>query len=158
LGDGLGLQVLHKARDLPWGWQPARLGAQMPWTYRPPVSRRDHTPALLLNLSGRNRPDDLRPLLPSTTLDIYEIGLDDPSPSAIYCREQRDQFVQVARDLLSFISRTYPRQVLHIFPALPAALAIEFGRLYLRRGWPALQIWDRQGESWAGPYALEAGS
>lgn len=152
LGDTIPGEALHKLRERPWGWaNDSPEDAEL--TLQPPEGDpSDRVPALLINLSGRNRVQDL----PATKRwRCWELTVPAPGIDVVCSRHQRERFKNLAREAFAAMAREAPRgEALHVFPAMPASLAVELGRLYLPRGWPPLQLWDREGQAWKGPYRL----
>lgn len=100
--------------------------------------------ALLLSLSGRIRKDDL-PAEIGDHSTVYEITLAgaEPTPRFLDLEESlrafRDVFLRAMRHLVSS-HRGLER--LHLFPAVPAPVAVAIGRDLMPKRDPALLVYD----------------
>lgn len=73
----------------------------------------------------------------------YCITIPSPNPLFLNYKSQVELFKKEMRLLLSEIMRHYSKEsTLHIFPTLPAPLAIEFGRLILPKADLEMKIYD----------------
>ena len=100
--------------------------------------------ALLANLSGYNDPSVL-PTTIRTAATIYELTLDgqDPSPLFLETRGDLTRFCTEYTRALATIRAQHQRlDLIHVFPAVPAPVAIELGRLRLPKVDPALLMYD----------------
>jgi hypothetical protein len=100
--------------------------------------------ALLLSLSGRIRADDL-PAEIDDRFTVYEITLVgvEPTPRFLGLEESlrafRDEFMRAMRALVA----AHPGlDRLHLFPAVPAPVAVAVGRDSMPKRDPALLVYD----------------
>lgn len=102
------------------------------------------TVALLVNLSGRNRRDQLPDALKAAT--VYELTLDgvEPSPLFLNTRTDLERFTAEYIRALALIRYAHPGlKRLHLFPAVPAPVAVTIGRMRLPKVDPPLLVYDR---------------
>lgn len=98
---------------------------------------------LLLNVSGANTVAET--LLPDAP--AFEIRVPTPQTDTVSSFEQLSRFRALVRQVLGEITNRYGNDVeVHVFPALPNSLAVEFGRVILPKADPNLVIYDKRGE------------
>jgi hypothetical protein len=100
--------------------------------------------ALVVSLSGTVPIESLTPHVGSDCT-VYTIALDGETPNPGFLRQRRDllAFEQVYRELLAVILHDHGVvDELHIFPAVPAPIAIVLGREPLPKVHPAIIIYD----------------
>ena len=76
---------------------------------------------------------------------IYEIALADQTPNVDFLRQRRDleEFRIVYRNFLSTLMKDHPDvKELHLFPAVPAPVAIACGHDLLPKVHPVLLVYD----------------
>ena len=106
--------------------------------------------ALILSLSGKIKPEALPPDI-DETFAIYELTLANMDPNPSYLR-QRDDLTRF-KDAYQAALRTIAREcgqcdAIHLFPAVPAPVAVFCGREILPKVDPKLFVYDndkRQG-------------
>lgn len=100
--------------------------------------------ALLVNLSGRNTLHDLPETLRVGA--VYELTLDEAEPSPLFlnCRADLERFTAEYIRAMALIRHSHPGlDKLHLFPAVPAPVAITLGRSRLPKIDPSLIVHDR---------------
>jgi hypothetical protein len=100
--------------------------------------------ALLLSLSGTIKTSEL-PAKIDQTFSVYEISLRAgiPRPSFLRMREDLARFKDISEEARSSIRRDHNNlTALHLFPAVPAPIAVLCGRELLPKVDPALVIYD----------------
>jgi len=100
--------------------------------------------ALLLSLSGSLTVESL-PANIDRSFYIYEITLANGDPNPTYLRLKQDlaDFKQVYQQALRAIGRTHQQLTeIHLFPAVPAPIAVLCGRELLPKVDPALLVYD----------------
>jgi hypothetical protein len=100
--------------------------------------------SLLVNLSGSNNLDTLPTELKEHGT-VYELTLEGQnSPLFLNTREDLQRFKNEYNHLLAQIRKDHPNiNVIHLFPAVPAPIAIEIGRSRLPKVYPPLLVYDR---------------
>lgn len=101
--------------------------------------------ALVLSISAEIAAERLD-LAPVDTTQWYFIRSVPQSVHAVRTAEDVGAFRAVARDVVSDIARLYPPGTrIHVFPAAPNSLCVEFGRLLLPKADPDLVVYDWNG-------------
>ena len=97
--------------------------------------------ALAVSLSGEIDRRAVDAVVPG--LDVVRFGVPSPTPELVEdggdVRHFRSKFTALMADIRN---RGYRR--VHVFPAMPLALAVEFGRQLLPKADPAIDVWDYQ--------------
>ncbi len=118
-----------EAGDFTSGWASRRCGD--------PIAARDV--ALLVSASATVRPARVDHVLPPESRATYELTLAHPQLDAIRSERQLDEFGRAYRDVLDTIEREVEGvERIHIFAAVPVALAIDCGRRILHTASPEL--------------------
>ena len=152
LGEGIEATVHLKRRDQPWGWgEHSPPGEARPALTSPAVDR--GRPALLVSLSGTIWPQTLPDPGDAGDWRTWTVSVDDPGIDRITTETQRRAFVAAVRRAFQEMRDAGATEV-DIFPAMPAALAVELGRASSLGASPALRVWDRSAKGWVGPYVV----
>jgi len=99
---------------------------------------------LILSLSGKIQPEDL-PSGIDKTFTVYEITLGRGTPTPTYLRLKKDliAFREIYQQALSEIRATHGQlKEIHLFPAVPAPIAVLCGREVLTKVSPTLLVYD----------------
>lgn len=83
-------------------------------------------------------------------LALYELGVvgQQPTPLVLNTRKDLERFVVAYVNALEAIRTAHPSQAeLHVFPAVPAPVAIALGRHVLPKVGPPLVIYDQDRRS-----------
>lgn len=99
-------------------------------------------PALALGVTFTVDEARIRSVLPDAA--IWHLTVANPHHDFVQSRLQLRDFRQHARKLLDQIKAAHPAQKLHIFPILPASLAVEFGRVIQPKAHLPMQVYDEQ--------------
>jgi hypothetical protein len=100
--------------------------------------------ALVVALSGAID-NSLLPAAVNEQFSVYEITLEGQTPNPEFLRQRRDleDFRVVYRQFLSELMRDHPTVTdLHVFPAVPAPIAVTCGHDLLPKVHPSLVIYD----------------
>lgn len=100
---------------------------------------------LLVNISGKNEPETV-PTNLGESKTIYELTLEgqDPIQLCLNTRSDLQRFTSEYIRILATIRQLHPNlDVVHLFPAVPAPIAIMLGRARLPKVDPPLRIYDR---------------
>ena len=133
----------HRDRRERWTWHEEKSAAR----YTARRKRAGSEPsrvAVMLSLSGTVALETL-PVVIDESFTVYEITLDGatPHPGFLQQREDLDAFRQVYRQFLAEVTRDNPRvDDLHVFPAIPAPVAVVCGFDLLPKAHPALVVYD----------------
>jgi len=98
--------------------------------------------ALVLSLSATVADERITAVL-GKDVTVWRVTVADPHNDFLKSRQQARQFRQQMRRLMDRIKiRLGEKAVLHVFPAMPAALAVEMGRIVMPKADLSLRIYD----------------
>jgi hypothetical protein len=135
------VQVYTRSRE-PQGWQ---------WRKRPPGFRyivqdpkqQNGSPALILSLSANVSDDRIKEAL-GRRITFWRVTIPRPNNDFLKSKSQLREFRDLVRDLMVKIKNMHGQKaVLNIFPAVPAAIAVEIGRIRQPKADLRWQIWDQ---------------
>jgi hypothetical protein len=133
----------HRTGDQPWKWKTD--GEPVRYEIRDLRSGTDQTQvALIISLSGVINENALPPDI-DKRFSVYEITLADQTPNVDFLRQRGDlqEFRILYRSFLSELMKKHPNvKELHVFPAIPAPVAIACGHDLLPKVHPALLVYD----------------
>ncbi len=143
LGDRVPLAV-HQPQRAPldrWDW-PALSETPLPiFTCQIPPGIPTGELAVVISLSGSVRHEDVTRALPG--IPVATLSVENPSPSLVDREAVQHEFSNVWRGFLAELHRSHGRiKTLHVFPAIPASLAVELGRSVHPKVRPELNLWD----------------
>ena len=123
-----------------WAWedQPSS------WEYEieRPQNPRSKTPALVFALSATVANDRVTSVL-GEKADIWRVTIQEPHNDFVRSRIQTYEFRRSLRRLLNEIKSAHgDDSTIHVFPAMPASLAVDFGRIHNHKSDLALVIYD----------------
>lgn len=101
--------------------------------------------ALVMSLSGAIPLEDL-PASIDNTFSVYELTLDGATPSPTFLNTRADlrEFRIAYQGAIATITKEHPGITsVHVFPAVPAPVAVLIGRELLPKAHPELRIYDR---------------
>jgi hypothetical protein len=102
----------------------------------------DETPALVFSLSATIADERIHMVLPGAA--IWKVIVPDPNNDFLKGRGQAQRFRETIRRLLNRIKAAHGEQAtIHVFPAMPVALAVEFGRVVMPKADLPLRIYDQ---------------
>jgi SMODS-associated and fused to various effectors sensor domain/HNH endonuclease len=149
LSNKVAIELYQRHRDPEeWVWKTGGKPVEYKF-YRCRAGTDASSVALLLSLSGTTHLSDL-PADIDARFFVYEITLAKgiPRPSFLRTREDLTRFKEVYEQARSFIRREHAGlTTLHLFPAVPASVAVLCGRELLPKVDPALVVWDRDKNS-----------
>lgn len=146
LGDKVVTDVFQRHRDQTWRWRDEGepVGFE---TAKLRTGTDVDKVALILSVSGKVMPSSIPDEI-DDSYSVYEITPHDREPSReLLClRQDLVNFRRAYRDALARIAVSHDglRQ-LHVFPAVPAPIAIACGQEVLPKAHPALRIYDNVG-------------
>lgn len=101
------------------------------------------TVALNISLSASITNDRIKEVL-GDECDIYTITIDNPFNDYLKSKRHLEDFSIAIRQLLNKIKVQYGQKTpLHIFPAMPIAKAVEFGRVWMPKADMPLFLYDQ---------------
>jgi len=133
-------EVYQLHREPPdWRWQADPDGFE--YRIAEPV-RTDGPPALVFSLSATINDDRIEACVPGAS--IWELSSPAPNNDFLKGRGQARLFRQCVRELLNRIKAAHGQHAtLHVFPAMPVALAVDFGRIIMPKADLKLQIYEQ---------------
>lgn len=99
-------------------------------------------PALVLSLSATVSDERITAVL-GNDATIWRVTIAHPNNDCLKSRQQAQQFRQQMRSLMDRMKMRHGEKgVLHVFPAMPVALAVEMGRIIMPKADLSLRIYD----------------
>ena len=144
LSNKIPVEPYQRHRDTEdWVWKED--GDPVEYTFQQlrPGQSREHV-ALLLSLSGKIHVESLPPEI-DDTFSVYEIMLTrmDPNPTYLRLRQDLINFKGTYQSSLRTILRDHGNiDVIHLFPAVPAPIAVLCGRELFPKVDPGLLVYD----------------
>ncbi len=144
LSDKVPLTLYQRHRDADdWKWK--EVGETVSYEFRTLQRGSCSTSvALLLSLSGRIQPDDL-PAVIDASFTTYEITLAsvEPTPNFLDLEASLQAFQEVFMSSVRHLVACHPElQTIHLFPAVPAPVAISVGRDLMPKRDPGVLVYD----------------
>lgn len=133
-------EVFQLHREPPdWRWQPEPNG----FAYQiVEPGTTDGAPALVFALSATINDERVHSVVPGAS--IWKMSIPTPSNDFLKSRGQARLFREKARLLLDRIKAAQGEQAtLHVFPAMPVALAVDFGRIIMPKADLKMRIYDQ---------------
>lgn len=145
---------LHREPEQTWQWssQPTdfEFRVHTPETY-------EHQPAMIIALSSAIDHERIKSVL-GEKISIWELTIDMPHNDFLKCRDQLSKFRETVRKLMVQIAEKHGNKTpLAIFPAMPVATAVEFGRVRMPKADMPWIIYDHNNRSGAFIKALQIG-
>jgi hypothetical protein len=138
--------VVHQRHREPatWSWQ--RDCAPITYRSTEPAADRTGAVALKLGVSATITDDRIERVLGADAA-IWSLCAETPHNDIVRCPEDQVAYRRALRSLFNAIKARHGDNVpIHVFPALPASLAVESGRVWMPKADPELQIYDQQRE------------
>lgn len=144
LSDKVPMTLYQRHRDTEdWRWKEDEGGAAFEF-HELRRGRDSRSVALLLSVSGRIRASDLPGEIDDRS-SVYEVALAkaDPSPDCLQTEESLREFRGVFRTAMRrLVADHRGLDRLHLFPAVPAPVAVAIGRDLLPKRDPAVLVYD----------------
>lgn len=138
--------VVHQRHREPstWNWQRDR--STIVYRTGEPAADRTGVVALKLGVSGTINDQRIERVLGEDAA-IWSLFVDEPHNDIVRSPEDQAAYRIALRRLFDRIKAHHGDGVpIHVFPALPASLAVETGRIWMPKADPELRIYDQQGE------------
>ena len=157
LSDIPAAEVYQLHREPPdWNWQEQGAASDIEIDLVEPASRA-RAVALVLSLSATIHERRVTSVL-GDDVAIWRMSLREPHNDFLRSRRDLERFRRRARRMLDRIKARHPAaRVLHVFPAVPVAVAVEFGRIVMPKADLALRIYDEQRTLGGFIHALDIG-
>ena len=159
LGNKVGATLFQRRRvdEKHWHWLPGASVQQFEWQLLQGGS--DFTRvAVILNISGSIHRQELPAHIDETyhVFLIQPVGA-DPNPDAVLSIASLDEFRQCYRRWLAYLETKHKfASAIHLFPAVPPAVAIACGLDLMPHSQPALIIYDRMPQQFAAALILNS--
>lgn len=143
LGNKVNVDLFQRHRDNSWQWRNTGLPVNFQFNQLQ-VGSDNNCVGLILSLSGKVAIQTL-PTEIGSRFNLYEITLDglEPGVSFLNRREDVAAFRKIYRDALaSLIAKHGQLREIHLFPAVPAPIAIACGMDVMPKAYPALLVYD----------------
>jgi hypothetical protein len=115
-------------------------------------------PVLILSLSATISDSRITDVL-GTDVTLWRVTISEPHNDFLQSRGQAQQFRQQMRLIMDRIkARHGEKALLHVFPAMPVALAVEIGRIIMPKADLALRIYDENKQLGGFVHALDLNS
>lgn len=123
-----------------WAWQPDQ--PRIAFQTSEPTEKKAGPIALKMGISATLTDERVTQVLgPETT--IWSVTADNPHNDILRSPEDQAAFRRLLRRLLDRIKALHGEgQMIHVFPALPASLAVDFGRVWMPKSDLAMTIYD----------------
>lgn len=145
LGETIPSDVYHNNRsDNSWRWKPQSNDSFEYIIEKPVLSNAHQVKAVSLNLSlsGTIHTDEIIKAIESPTC-IYKMTIAEPSRNYLKAKSQLDLFKAEMRSLLRQIRETHGSDCkIHLFPAIPASIAVSLGQLLLPKSDPPIHVYE----------------
>jgi hypothetical protein len=138
--------LVHQRHREPatWAWQ--RNCPIVCYNRSVPGEDRNGAVALKLGVSATITDDRIEKVL-GKDVAIWSLCAENPHNDIVRCPEDQTAYRQALRLLFDSIKARHGENVpIHVFPALPASLAMETGRVWMPKADPELFIYDQQPE------------
>lgn len=112
--------------------------------------------ALVLSVTSQVQRAAMHAVVPAT-MPVFEITWTDPALDCVRFPGELDELADVARRTMEEIHRAGVKRV-HVFPAVPVAVAVEFGRVLQKKLHPPMVLYDHHSGTggWSAAFTLAA--
>lgn len=108
------------------------------------VSEKSKKVALVLSLSGKVHKQEVVDVL-GKDVALYEITTTEPNTAFLRSKDRLEMFREVYRKVLAEIRASHGKCDIHLFPAIPAPIAVVCGRELIHRADPHVRVYDLDG-------------
>jgi len=142
LGDVKTITVYPKNREgISWGWRSKQKNNDFKLV--PSDKKNTKSIALKIAISANIRNERIESIL-GKDCAIWEITIPECSNDYLKSKYQAKYFREIAKKALHDIKDTYGEDIsIHVFPAMPVALAVEFGRIRMPKADLPLILYDQ---------------
>jgi len=144
LGNKISSDIYQRHRDAQdWIWKKNTAGKSFRYIVKKRcINSKNKKIVLILSLSGKIHHNEIKDLI-GKKVARYEITIERPSPNFLKTRKHLLKFKEIYRNLISEIrSKHGPKCQIHLFPAIPAPIAVLCGQELLPKSDPQLYIYD----------------
>lgn len=145
VGDITPVDVYQRHRE-PTGWGWPDTDQRVAFELVPPQGNEQGPPALLLSISADIVPSRIHSVLGGAA--IWTVKVSGPHNDIVKSRQDLLQFRALMRQTFNTIKLRHGQDAcLHIFPAMPASLAVELGRTWMPKADLPMLIYDQNRKS-----------
>lgn len=144
IGNTISVDLFQRHRDMEdWKWKPENEEEFEYQLQESPVADSKNV-AIILSLSGKVHEKEVYEKF-DTKPHVYEITIDTPNPGFLGQQSKLKKFRVAYRNLLSLIrDRHGGDAIIHLFPAIPAPIAVLCGRELLPKSDPTMIVYDHE--------------
>jgi len=140
IGDITDAETYQLHRE-PAGWAWPADGETLGFQVREPTSNTGR-PALVFSISATITADRITKVL-GEDVSIWEVTVAAPNNDVVKARETLARFRETVRPLLDRIKAAHGHGTpIHVFPAMPVSLAVEFGRIRMPKADAPWELYD----------------
>lgn len=145
LGDIVPARVMQRHREpSTWAWQPDQ--TRISYRVAEPANMGNGPVALRIGISATLTDATVLSAL-GANASVWSIAVDEPHNDILRTPGDQVEFRSIVRRLLDRIKATHgERREIHVFPAMPASLAVELGRVWMPKADLPLVLYDRHGD------------
>ncbi len=142
IGNIITTDIFQKHRDTDdWKWKPEPESDVFNYRYTKKDIVEGTTVALVLSLSGKIAPEEYKKIVGD--VPVYEIEVDGANPEFLIYNSRLQKFRVLYRQVLSEIRAKHgPECIIHLFPAIPAPVAVLCGKELLPKSDPSVLVYD----------------
>ena len=134
----------HQRHREPSSWRWARDREPVTYSISEPAGRQEGPVVLKLGVSGTVTDDRIRAVL-GGEVAIWSLTADDPGNDIVRCPDDQASYRRLLRGLFDRIkARHGTDHDLHVFPAVPASIAVETGRIWMPKADLPMLVYDKQ--------------
>lgn len=134
----------HQRHREPSSWRWARDREPVTYSMSEPAGRQEGPVVLKLGVSGTVTDDRIRAVL-GGEVAIWSLTADDPGNDIVRCPDDQASYRRLLRGLFDRIkARHGTDHDLHVFPAVPASIAVETGRIWMPKADLPMLVYDKQ--------------
>jgi hypothetical protein len=144
IGNTISADLYQHHRDTEsWEWKPEN-NEPFEYTVREVLEPDGNDVALVLSLSGKIHEEEVYKVFENRP-HLYEISMEEPTPGFLSQKSRLEKFRKRYRELLSQIRKRHGKDVsIHLFPAVPAPIAVLCGRELLPKSDPSVNVYDHE--------------
>ncbi len=148
---------VYQRRKEPQSWKWEENPFSFDFNINPPTNPNQGDAALVLALSATVTDKRVTSVL-GDGVPIWRVTIPKPDNDFVRSRAQTEAFRKTMRALLDQIKATHGEQsTLHVFPAMPVSLAVDFGRVINTKADMRMMIYDENKKAGGFRYALSIG-
>lgn len=134
----------HQRHREPSSWRWARDREPVSYSMSKPTGQRDGPVVLKLGVSATVTDDRIKAVL-GGEVEIWSLTADDPGNDIVRCPDDQASYRRLLRGLFDRIKAKHGTgRDLHVFPAVPASLAVETGRVWMPKADLPMLVYDQQ--------------